>query len=250
MTGYGIIQCYENYYDISYGRKGIYSGLTLLHYGISFAAIVVVIVLYQRMQESHRQNLEKHMLQLQIEDMQKHISQVESLYGDIRALKHDMANHVMTLEALYAENEMQQAQSYAKHLKTALKDAVSEIKSGNPVTDVILAEYRKRAKQCGIRFENHFFYPENGALDVFDVSIILNNALDNALEEAQTYALSGKNAEVNICSYQENHAYMIEVSNSFAGKLRFDAAGDLPQTQKKDAGSHGFGLANIRRIAW
>ena len=42
---------------------------------------------------------------------------------------------------------------------------------------------------------------------------------------------------------------MIKVENSFSGTIRFDGEDGLPESTKQDGGSHGFGLANIRRVA-
>ena len=52
-------------------------------------------------------------------------------------------------------------------------------------------------------------------------------------------------------SYRRNNAYMIEVRNSFPGTVQWDAPNGLPVTSKgkKDSQSHGYGLANIRRVA-
>lgn len=42
---------------------------------------------------------------------------------------------------------------------------------------------------------------------------------------------------------------MIEVSNSFKGEIQFNPETGLPFTSKKEAGSHGYGLASIQKIA-
>ena len=41
---------------------------------------------------------------------------------------------------------------------------------------------------------------------------------------------------------------MIEISNSFTGNLQWDTEKELPVTSKSKEG-HGYGLANIRRVA-
>ena len=42
---------------------------------------------------------------------------------------------------------------------------------------------------------------------------------------------------------------MIEVENNFSGTLMTTGDGELPQSTKQDEEQHGFGLANIRRVA-
>ena len=46
----------------------------------------------------------------------------------------------MTLERLYEKNELEEAKRYSTELKMVLAKAAGTIKSGNPVTDVILQD--------------------------------------------------------------------------------------------------------------
>ena len=78
---------------------------------------------------------------------------------------------------------------------------------------------------------------------MFDTSVILNNALQNALEH------TAENAFVSIRSYHRNNAYMIEITNSFTGDLQWDPESGLPVPSKRNAQGHGYGLSNIRRVA-
>lgn len=177
--------------------------------------------------------------------MKRHIEEVEVLYGDIRGLKHDMGNHVMILEKLCRKNQQQEAIEYLSGLREAFREISEEVKSGNPVTDVIIEEKKKEAFQKGISFSNQFFYPKDTQINAFDVSIILNNGLDNAIEGAQTC----REPYVKVSSYQENNAYMIEIENNFTGAIHLDEETGMPVTSKPDKEKHGYGFANIRRVA-
>ena len=123
--------------------------------------------------------------------------------------------------------------------------------SGNPVTDVILQEMQDEARRRQIDFKTDFHYPAGSNVNAFDLSVILNNALQNALE----YADKSNHPVVSIISYCRGNAYMIEVSNSFTGNLKWDEESGLPmtskgQTEKSKTGAiHGYGLSNIRRVA-
>ena len=120
-----------------------------------------------------------------------------------------------------------------------------EIKSGNPVTDVILQEFKSEAEKRNIHFQSDFYYPTGTNINAFDVSVILNNALQNAMENV----VNSETPHISILSYHRNNAYMIEISNSFAGNLQWDEEHDLPVTSKEKPDSHGYGLSNIRIVA-
>ena len=181
----------------------------------------------------------------QIENTKQHISEVEKLYGDIRALKHDVGNHITVLENLYLKKETTEIEKYLAELKSAWSESVAEIKTGNPVTDVILTQKQKEAEEKGIDFRCKFMYPTDTGINAFDVSVILNNAITNAFE-----GVSGcKNPYVSISAHRKKNAYMLELTNCIRKRVEIDDETGLPESTKKDKGSHGFGLANIRKVA-
>ena len=144
-------------------------------------------------------------LYLKIENTKQHISEVEKLYGDIRALKHDVGNHITVLENLYLKKETTEIEKYLAELKSAWSESVAEIKTGNPVTDVILTQKQKEAEEKGIDFRCKFMYPTDTGINAFDVSVILNNAITNAFE-----GVSGcKNPYVSISAYRKKNAYLL-----------------------------------------
>ena len=218
--------------------------LLLLHQVISIASIFTVITIYQSIKGAQRREKEEAVLARQIDDMEKHIGEVEKLYRDIRSLKHDMVNHVMVLEKLCRGNE--EAGKYVTQLKAQIEESAlsTGVKSGNPITDIIISEKQKAAVEKGIDFQYEFHYPENTKLNAFDVSVILNNAINNAIEAA----VECENPFVKILSYRKNRVYMIEIRNSVIGQRTMDSYSGLPVTTKSGEG-HGFGLANVKKVA-
>lgn len=247
MAGYSIMQCYQTYFDKAAVEaiSGIYNGLALLYYGISIITIVAMIVIFQNIKVRQEDKLQNELLDTQVNSIRRHIEQVESLYKDIYSIRHDMAKHIITLEKLYSGNKTEEARAYSADLKAALAKVTGEIKSGNPVTDVILQEFKNEAEKKKINFCSDFHYPTGFNANAFDISIILNNALQNAVENTKKCETS----YIHIVSYRRNNAFIIEVSNSFTGKLKWNAENELPVTSKVKTEGHGYGLENIRKIA-
>ena len=110
LTGHMILKFYSGAYekDMDQYIWNIHSGylwITALYQLISFVAIMAAIVIYQNIKESHRKEKENAILSEQIEHTKRHMKEVERLYRDIRSLRHDMGNHVSTLENLFLKNE-------------------------------------------------------------------------------------------------------------------------------------------------
>lgn len=247
VTGYGILQYYLMIYERDTGKNlidtyGFYGALSFLHYLISIVAILVVIVMFQNWKEMQEEQRGQELVLNQISDMKKHIEEVEKLYRDIRSMRHDMGNHIQTLEHLVAHNNMDDATEYLEHLKNEWDKVSPEIKTGSPVIDVILMEKLRQAKERQIRFLSDFHYPQNTKLNAFDLSVIMNNALNNCMEN-----VSGDDPYISISSFRKNSIFMITIKNSFGGQLNFGDS-DLPETTKSGR-EHGMGLNNIRRVA-
>lgn len=247
VTGYGILINYQTSSGMSWMEpiSGLYNGLAFLHFGISIITIVVVTVLFQNIKARQEEKLQNELLAIQVDSTEKHIRQVESLYQSIRSIRHDMTNHILTLERLYAGNNVEEAMDYGRELKSALSPMAGEIKTGNPVTDVILQELKSEAEKRNIHFQTDFYYPTDTNINAFDVSVILNNALQNAMENVG----KSETPYISVLSYHSNNAYMIEVSNSFTGNLKWDEERGLPVTSKEKKDGHGYGLSNIRIVA-
>lgn len=247
VTGYGILQYYLMIYERDTGKNLIdtyefYGALSFLHYLISIVAILVVIVMFQNWKEMQEEQRGQELVLNQISDMKKHIGEVEKLYRDIRSMRHDMGNHIQTLEHLVAHNNMDDATEYLEHLKNEWDEVSPEIKTGSPVIDVILMEKLREAKERQIRFLSDFHYPHNTKLNAFDLSVLMNNALNNCMEN-----VSGDDPYISISSFRKNSIFMITIKNSFGGQLNFGDS-DLPETTKSGR-EHGIGLNNIRRVA-
>lgn len=247
VTGYGILQYYLMIYERDTGKNlidtyGFYGALSFLHYLISIVAILVVIVMFQNWKEMQEEQRGQELVLNQISDMKKDIEEVEKLYRDIRSMRHDMGNHIQTLEHLVAHNNMDDAAEYLEHLKNEWDEVSPEIKTGSPVIDVILMEKLREAKERQIRFLSDFHYPQHTKLNAFDLSVIMNNALNNCMEN-----VSGDDPYISIYSFRKNSIFMITIKNSFVGHLNFGDS-DLPETTKSGR-EHGMGLNNIRRVA-
>lgn len=250
VTGYWFFSFFERAYERDlqiyiWNVHTEYEWFLALYQAASYAAILTTIIIFQKIKRAQREEKENAILEKQIAEMKRHISQVEKLYGDIRSLKHDIGNHMMTLEHLYQKNEHEEVHKYMVSLKEQMEENLPEIRSGNPVTDVILTEKKKEAQEKGIIFVCEFLYPEETNINVFDISIILNNALNNAIEAAEQC----QNPRIDIISYRKKNVYMIEIENTSERTAMLNEDSGLPETTKENTQLHGFGISNIRKVA-
>ncbi len=254
VVSYGVIRYYSYIYERDVGKSvydlyGSHDVIMTLFTLLSFAVILVTTYVFRQWKTKQEEDRQQEIFSAQMADLQNHISETEQLYRDMRSLRHDMGNHLMTLKQLYDKNEYDAAQQYANRLHAEITGTSPDISSGNPVTDVILSGRKKEMEEKGISFSCDFQYPLTQAVDSFDISIILNNALSNAIEAIEREEDgSRETALVFLSSSRRKNMYLIEVANSYGGDLENDPASGLPRTTK-DSEGHGFGLPAIRHVA-
>lgn len=79
------------------------------------------------------------------------------------------------------------------------------------------------------------------------MGIILQNLLQNAVEACKK--VNNNEKYIVLTGKRKGRFFLIEVKNSFTGRIIFGQDG-LPATTKKDnAPMHGIGLSNVRREA-
>lgn len=175
------------------------------------------------------------------------IQEAEQFYSRIRQLKHEMRGHLTNIKGLVQSGEYSGVEEYISRLDESMNSFELTLRTGNPVTDVIVNDKRQQCLDQGIRFQAEFHYPESGRYDAFDVGIILQNLLKNALEACE--GVPEGERFLSLAGKRKGRFFLIEVRNPFTGGITFGQDG-LPVTSKKvDAPMHGIGLSNVRRIA-
>lgn len=230
-----------------------------LYFLIFFVAATTILCIlyayniYQKLIASMQDKQRAALLASQVDQMQAHIREIEQLYTGVRSMRHDMQNYLFDIKSLLAaqgvsvEGEGELA-GYFSGIGTALDALNFYFHTGNPVTDVVLNGKYQQAKSLGIQFDSEFFFPSDYGIDVFDLSIILNNALNNALEACEVLSGSDPEAErfISVTSYCKNNMFLIEVKNSFDGTVCVTEDGGL-KSRKQDTHRHGLGFQNIVR---
>ncbi len=161
----------------------------------------------------------------------------------MRAMRHDIGNHLTVIEGLAQNGKTEELAGYIGELQARFDELQPSVKTGNAVTDVVLSEVYEQCRKKGIAFESRFVYPEQLKLNPFDMSVILTNALQNAIQAAEGVGDPG----IMITSVVRERFFIISVKNTVSERIPLNEEG-IPDTTKKDPG-HGYGLKNIRNIA-
>lgn len=210
---------------------------------LSYLSMVVMICFYQQIKDNQENEFLHHALENQIEETHRHIERIEEIYDQMRAMRHDMGNHMTVIKGLAESGKDTELAEYIGKWKDSFDELRQTVKSGNAITDVVLSEYAQYCSKGGISFESRFVYPDELDIDVFDMCVVLSNALQNALESSK----SQERSQIVISSSVKDRIFIVKIKNRIAAKVDINEDGLVNST--KDASGHGYGLKNIRNIA-
>lgn len=219
---------------------------------LSLLCIVLILLsvkILGELEEEHEKSRQAELYRNRVKDLEDHVRDMESVSIQIRGMKHDLKNYIADINALLAqmasgdEKAREEVYHYIDSIRMSLEELDFLYKTNNPVTDVILGRYVRFARQKGIAFTGEFLYPQKLGIDVFDLSVILNNGLENAFEACEN---ERENAFVSLRAAQKGNMFLITIENSFSKSLSWEE--EFPASVKS-GGGHGFGLKNIKSCA-
>ena len=161
----------------------------------------------------------------------------------LRSLRHDMAGHLNTLAILLGDNKTAEAKKYLNDLTKYQKEQAAEIFCKNPYMNAVLQNYAAKCRKRHIELTCNIGIGDE-ELPATELCLILNNALENAVEGSLTIPESERIIKVQAAVRQNQ--FLLRVSNRFDGRLT--TADGLPVSTKEGDG-HGYGLSNIRQAA-
>ncbi|MCM1121267.1 MAG: ATP-binding protein [Eubacterium sp.] len=256
-------------FDISwrvtfYSQKGAEIDFLYEKHGSMYVVVPVIAILcvactifsrkiYSELVRMEEQKNSLMFYKQQLADMTEHVREMEQLYDGIRGMRHDINNYVADMEQLMQtgadrgqmpEHIRQEAERYLQNMQRAASELFMQFSTGNPVTDVILNRKGQICAQEHIVLEGDFLFPTQLGIEAFDLGILLNNALDNAIEACRRVT-EGRRRLIQFRGYVKGRMFFLVVENSCDEKSVRAEHGRL-QTTKPDHETHGLGMSNMR----
>ena len=117
----------------------------------------------------------------------------------------------------------------------------------NMVVNLILTDKKKKAEEQQIEFNAAIDIPEKISINNVDISSMLGNLLDNAIEACSKIPDPEKR-RIDIKAMIIDECLVIKATNTF-NKSVINAQKKFLITTKKDRKNHGFGINIIRNLA-
>lgn len=224
---------------------------------LSLVSVYYGVKLFQNMIAMNREMNSRIILEKQIDNMQNHMEEMERIYSGVRNMKHDMKNTlavIMQLAGKNGETEHKELQNYLAELNQNFDSLECRFHTGNTVVDILMNmkyhEVIEIIPDIQINAERLLF-PDSLQIQSYDIGIIIGNALDNAIEVCEILKNEQPEADtfISFSSFMKGKMVLIEVENSFNGRITTQKQSELPETNKSDKLAHGMGLLNIKNTA-
>ncbi len=241
----------ENVFFLLYEEFPVFIGLVPLTSFLFYVGIVATVMSYQEMVRLQEEKKKYFVEEQQLLAIRERMEEVEQFYDGIRRMKHEMKNHLTNIKGLAGSGSYEEMEQYIAKMDESLNVFELTIRTGNAVTDVIVNDKQKAADKQGIKFSSEFLYPASDGYDAYDIAIIINNLLQNALEACER--MKGGKRYISLSGRQKKRFFLICVKNSFEGEVAFDKNSNLPVSTKgadllgKRVSMHGIGLSNVKR---
>lgn len=216
---------------------------TIVLYAVGIVLIlnIVVYFLFIRLGKAGKIKTEMALLALQNECLQENAKDIENMYDTVRALRHDLKNHLLCILSMAEERDVEGIKQYTGQLLQQQNTVNKLIMfSGSKVLDAIINSKSAAAERAGVRLSAIITTPLAG-VSPEDITIILGNALDNAIRAAKDS--QRKVVDIHI---QPQGAYSsIVIANDIAHPVLSD--NPALRTTKNIRYRHGFGIQNMRQ---
>lgn len=164
----------------------------------------------------------------------------------LRSFRHDYKNHMIVINAMFEQGDVEAAKSYFEKLTQETADSINMFSTGNSVVNSLLNIKNKEAEMHNTKIDFSGMIPEKG-IDCKDMCICVGNLIDNAIEAcAKLPQEKEKNISVSGCV--KNQTLIISVTNPIL-PATLKKENSMFKTTKKDTKSHGIGLKNVKKVS-
>lgn len=214
-------------------------GLTSLSYGCVGLLVFFTYYMYTTNQKVETM-MEK---QIHMKDMQKkYYDTLLERENDTRKFRHDMSNHLICLENLAREDNLEALRKYLGQMREQMQEIQKKSYSvGNDILNILTNHYVSLLDDNTRVTVSGFIHT---GTDEMKLCTIYANLLQNAVEELEQ--CEGE-CFLEITFRQGKEFFQIEIRNSLSEQHQKDWSSQYLRTRKKDQRNHGIGIVNVKK---
>lgn len=174
--------------------------------------------------------------------LKNEVEEVHNIYLTMRGWRHDYHNHMQSIKAYLAMENLAEARAYLDALEQDLDDINLLFNTGNINADAILNSKISLAIKKGIQVDYKAVVPKLLTVSDIDLCVVIGNLIDNAVESCEKVEPDAQFIRLYIGVLRKQlYLSVSNATNELVRKL------DEEYISAK-RGNHGHGLKRINHI--
>ena len=220
---------------------------SILFIGIStvfFIMSIIVIYFFTEICSSFQKEKKLYEIQASFEHMRNLIAMQDQTNLRLRKIRHDIKNHIISVNQLFDKGNTEEAHKLLLQTTDFVSSIELNLKSqtGNSLIDAKVASVVARCENDKISFDYKLEPSPELKITLLDLSALLSNLFDNAVEAARR----SSNPHINVKIFSYKQYLYINISNSFSGEIATER--DHLSSTKENKHEHGYGTRIIKEI--
>ena len=212
------------------------------NYFMSFLAVLglgyINIMVFDFL-DYYEKGLQAQTLDVVLKANEENYKILEQNEKELHILRHDILKHMVEIKEMLNAGDKEAASRYVDDINNMVLKNTSISRTGNIVLDSILNTENKKAAALGIKYDVKLNVSEDINISSIDLSRILYNAIDNAIEACEK--INDKYILVSITSDEKMLKIIIENTSPYV-----DINDNKIKTTKSDYIRHGYGIRSIK----
>ena len=218
--------------------------------GMGFGALVFSWLIYKIIQKLIYQSQREVIWKMREEEFHKkdfYMKSMNDILQTIRSQRHDLNNYLSTLYGLIYLERFEESKKYITEVNDRITNMDNIVETSHPIITALVSLKKSKAFEDDIDIKLDIDLPENLPIDFVDLSIIIGNLLDNAIEACQQVKEGQR--EIELSMYVKEDYLVIKMKNTKleSERLRTDKITGRFTTKSKHE-DHGFGLGNVEYV--
>lgn len=181
-----------------------------------------------------------------------YIKNMNDILHEVKSQKHEFNNCLSVLYGLIYLGKFEESKKYIIDMSGNSYKKIDSIEhiieTNHPVITALISMKKNKALECHIDMEIDIDLPEELPFDFVNLSIIIGNLLDNAIEACEKVPERDER-RIELLIYNRLGYLMIEVTNTKLESIKVKNKDILGRftTKSKDE-DHGYGLGNVYHV--